>query len=667
MLNNNIELIEKCKEKYLNKYEYIIDKDNNNILIKCSFHDCYVNQDLNEHLNNAKCSKCKKKTKTIQDFKNEIIEKFGEKKFDLSQTKYKNAKTNVILRCIEHDCTFEQNPRSLLKSKNGGCDYCCSNKQKTTEQFIKEAREKYGDKYDYTDTKYTQALKKVKIKCKKHGIFDQTPANHLSGNGCPQCGNDRIGDKLRKTKEEFVEEAEKIHKDSRYDYDKFEYINSKTEGFIKCVDHGLFLQTPDSHLRGHGCPKCGNNRIGDKLRKTKEQFVEEAIQKHHNKFNYDKFEYKNNKTKGIIKCKKHDYDFEQSPESHLKTDHCCNQCYKEALKNGLICNNKYTKTELITKCNIIHQNKYDYSLISNYNSTKDKIIIICNIHGSFSQKAIYHLSGNGCPQCGNENMILKNRKSIDIFIDQANEIHNNRYKYNLETYIDTHTKIHIDCLDHGSFVQTPHSHLSGSGCPKCADLERSIRRLKYKTKEEFEEEAIQKYGDKYDYNNSIYKGCDSKMIINCKKHGEFKITPYHFLKRNQGCPKCSIIKRYSNVSINWLEFLAKYYNIHINHAENSNEYKIPNTKYKADGYCEELNTIFEFYGDYWHGNPNIYKPEELNPTSKCTFGALYEKTVEREKNLKLLGYNIYTIWESDWRRINYAITKIQIKFKKCIV
>ena len=63
--------------------------------------------------------------------------------------------------------------------------------------------------------------------------------------------------------------------------------------------------------------------------------------------------------------------------------------------------------------------------------------------------------------------------------------------------------------------------------------------------------------------------------------------------------------QYSKMSINWLNFISKKDNITIQHALNYGEYKIPNTRLKADGYCKETNTIYEFHGDYWHGNPLI--------------------------------------------------------------
>ena len=39
--------------------------------------------------------------------------------------------------------------------------------------------------------------------------------------------------------------------------------------------------------------------------------------------------------------------------------------------------------------------------------------------------------------------------------------------------------------------------------------------------------------------------------------------------------------------------------------------------YKVDGFCSELNTVFQFYGDYWHCHPDQFPDENVvHPTVK---------------------------------------------------
>ena len=121
-------------------------------------------------------------------------------------------------------------------------------------------------------------------------------------------------------------------------------------------------------------------------------------------------------------------------------------------------------------------------------------------------------------------------------------------------------------------------------------------------------------------------------------------------------------QRYSKGQIQWLNFLQKYYGINIQHACNDGEYKIPETLYHADGFCRNTNTIYEYLGDYWHGNPIIFPSDDFNKARKCTYGEIYNNTCKRESEIRDLGYNLVVIWESDWKRINNAIRKLQKKY-----
>lgn len=76
------------------------------------------------------------------------------------------------------------------------------------------------------------------------------------------------------------------------------------------------------------------------------------------------------------------------------------------------------------------------------------------------------------------------------------------------------------------------------------------------------------------------------------------------------------------------------------------EYHIPNTLFHADGYDPKTNTIYEFYGDFWHGNLEKFAAEETNPITKTSFQDLYDKTMERQNLILDLGYNVVYTWES---------------------
>lgn len=132
-------------------------------------------------------------------------------------------------------------------------------KSLTLEEFIQKAKKVHGHRYVYDNVYYINNHTKINILCKQHGEFWQTPGSHLNGNGCMSCGRSSTLKHMSSSTKTFVKKAKKIHK---YDYSKVNYITAKNKVEIVCKKHGSFLQTPDSHLRGSGCPHCSNIKAG---------------------------------------------------------------------------------------------------------------------------------------------------------------------------------------------------------------------------------------------------------------------------------------------------------------------------------------------------------------------------------------------------------------------
>lgn len=197
---------------------------------------------------------------------------------------------------------------------------------------------------------------------------------------------------------EFIEKSNRIH-NFKYDYSKVKYSNNCTKVCIICPTHGEFYQIPNSHSRGGGCDKC---RIDGK-RSTKEEFIIKARNVHGNKYNYDKVNYKTALSKVEIICPEHG-SFKQTPNKHISRKQGCVKCGKEALSKKT----RKSKKVFIEEANIIHNNKYDYSLVD-YQTCKIKVKIVCPKHGEFKQSPSKHLSGDGCPICGNESISKKAR------------------------------------------------------------------------------------------------------------------------------------------------------------------------------------------------------------------------------------------------------------------
>ena len=203
-------------------------------------------------------------------------------------------------------------------------------KKLTKEEFIERSRAIHGDKYDYSLVEYRGKDIKVKIICPIHGVFEQTPNNHMRGAGCYKCGRDTVSKKTRYTKEDFIRVANEKH-NNKYDYSLVDYVNSKCKVKIICPVHGIFEQKANNHMNGLGCKLCANEENAKRQTKSAEDFIKKAREVHGDKYDYSKVVYENWNKKVCIICPTHG-EFWQTPGNHLHGWGCkkCSQSHLES-------------------------------------------------------------------------------------------------------------------------------------------------------------------------------------------------------------------------------------------------------------------------------------------------------------------------------------------------
>lgn len=199
------------------------------------------------------------------------------------------------------------------------------------------------------------------------------------------------------------------------------------------------------------------------LRKTTSEFIAEAQAKHGLLYDYSKAVYTNAHSKIVIVCLQHG-PFEQKAANHLQ-GRKCPKCPRYG--------RRLTTAEFINKALAVHGNLYDYSC-TEYDNDLVNLVITCPKHGKFQQRPSNHLKGSGCRQCSNEKMMM----SLNEFITQAKETHQNKYDYSKSIYLGASKKIAIKCPQHGAFTQIANDHLSGAGCPECAKTSRQTTKTK---------------------------------------------------------------------------------------------------------------------------------------------------------------------------------------------
>lgn len=244
------EFLEKARDKHGYKYEYpnlsekVLSSDSIDILYK----GVLYKQKVVKHILLGRCPEKNTPIKTTEQFIKEAKEIWGDK-YDYRLANYKGA--TKPLKVIFDGIIFEQIASSHLRGMAPELNM-------NRDWFIKRAKDKWGDKYDYSLVEYKDCKKKVKIIYKKTGeIFEQTPHLHLYR--APE--NIRLA--IRKTTEQFIKEANIIH-DFRFSYDKTNYIKNQIKVIINCPIHGDFEQRPLSHLQGNGCPNCSESK-GEKI------------------------------------------------------------------------------------------------------------------------------------------------------------------------------------------------------------------------------------------------------------------------------------------------------------------------------------------------------------------------------------------------------------------
>jgi hypothetical protein len=351
---------------------------------------------------------------------------------------------------------------------------------------------------------------------------------------------------------------------------------------------------------------------------TTEKIIEKFKSIHGDKYDYSKVDFVKTTTKVCIICPEHG-EFWQEPHAHLKGQGCPKCGVDKRSKSKTTTNENFIK-----KAKEIHGDKYDYSK-TNYINNKTKIIIICPIHGEIEITPNAHISEKrGCPKCGNTLKGANFKMSIERFIEKAQKIHGNSYSYKEVSYINNRTPVSIMCPTHGIFKQTPEVHLSGHGCPECANIKRAEKNIM--TTSEFIAKAKNIHGDKYDYGKVEYVKYDTPVTIICPEHGEFQQKPYIHLD-GSGCQKCAML--FSNYEMELIDYISS-----IIGEENiiRNDRTILNGN-ELDVYVPSKKVAFEFDGLYWHS-------EIKKPNKKYHL----QKTMECEKQ----GIQLIHIFEDEW-------------------
>lgn len=401
--------------------------------------------------------------------------KIHQHKYIFNKVNYVNCKVKVVITCKIHG-DFSITPDSFLNAKQI-CKKCKKQKLllKNKYNFLKKAKNKYGDIFCYSLLDFKGMTKKIKVICPKHGVFETNPQEHLrSKYGCYQC-------------------------------------NKKSQ------------------------KKLFNINILNNRKKLYKKHIEKAKDKFGQKFNYTKIDLtKTIEEKNNIICPVHGIQ-KINFKNHIKSPTGCSFCSKEnrefKIDNYIKIPHKYTLSLLINLSNKKYNNKFNYSLIKETPYMTDKIKIICpnRKHGVFKQTFSFHLDKrikHGCPKCGDYySKKARMKYNHKTFIKKCKEVWENKIDYSLTNYLTLEDKTFFTCKEHSyTFEQSPRNFLKKRiGCKYCHKKSYNKGGLFVKNKKAYI--YLYKINNLYDYDEN-----QLNMIFN-KKAIKFGMT--HNLKERK--------------------------------------------------------------------------------------------------------------------------------------
>lgn len=245
-------------------------------------------------------------------------------KYDYSLVSFSKMKDKVEIVCPVHGSFWQTPDHHIRGNKCPDCSLKENGERKTknsANNFISKAISIHGEIYNYSKSEYRGNKIKLDIICSKHGLFEQTPSNHLSGFGCSKCGRERTELSKKLEPEKFYDRCNQVH-NNFYSYPDKNYLNPETKIDVICPKHGIFKLKARNHLWiGQGCRECYTESKGLNIRISWSDFFQAAIKYHGDTYQYDETSFEMLSESVRIFCKKHGW-FEQRGHKHVAGQGC---------------------------------------------------------------------------------------------------------------------------------------------------------------------------------------------------------------------------------------------------------------------------------------------------------------------------------------------------------
>ena len=233
---------------------------------------------------------------------------------------------------------------------------------------------------------------------------------------------------------------------NKYDYSKTVWKNAHTRFTLTCPKHGDFSLRKDSIHKG--CSKCKSEDTF-----TKELFIEKAVNRHGNKYDYTEVDYQGSEVKAKIWCNVHKEFFWQTPKKHVN-GRGCPKCRVDSIKEK----QRHSLSDYLPKLKQMYAGVLDFTN-TKYINWKTKIEVFdLKYNDVFETTIAVLLEGNYIPRVN----------TLDRFLQEVKLRNIEGYDYSNIQWKSSVNKVQIICNKCGiEFPQTPLKHLRGRGCPHC--------------------------------------------------------------------------------------------------------------------------------------------------------------------------------------------------------
>lgn len=402
-------------------------------------------------------------------------------KFKFDKFNYVNIRTKITLICSIHNEELTYFPKTF-ENPNTCCKQCRLIKDKESElqkdqQFKNSLIEKFGNKFDLSDTHYVNIRTPIKITCILHNItFSCIPDTIIKSKygSCEECVKQHIINSSNIILDAFIDDVEKLRPDT-YNFKLIsEFKDRKIYIDVICKVHNYQFNIQACELlRKSKC--CDKNNIYS--------YVNQAKQKFNNQYDYSNLNYTGSQSLCNFTCLIHKYSFQTRLYSHLNSTYGgCEYCIKENIIND-------NKELFIQNSKNKFPDQFDYSLIK-YVDNITPIKLKCLIHNKiFKVKPVNHLSiNNGCEDCYDIELKKQKNKLMNInfknFRENAYILYRNQFTYN--NYLGYRELINVECnicKNNFDIVARNHLRKKYGGCIKCV---RRNNMLKY----DFEKDEV---------------------------------------------------------------------------------------------------------------------------------------------------------------------------------